>query len=95
MKGGKGAVYLFREESFLENAKAFDAGFEFFCFMVVGGGDNCRVTEFLGLELELELEKCMRDLILWVLCWVKNLDRRIGWDCGSVIRSRGRWGKCG
>ncbi|KAF3438082.1 hypothetical protein FNV43_RR20838 [Rhamnella rubrinervis] len=27
-----------------------------------------------------------------VLWWVKNLDKRIRWHCGSVIQSRGRWG---
>ncbi|KAM1029353.1 hypothetical protein ACFX13_042568 [Malus domestica] len=61
------------------------------------GGQPCwycySVSEVLG-GLESELEECMMDLVLWVLCWVK-LGLRIRWDCGLVIRSRGRWGKCG
>lgn len=62
--------------------------------VVVGGGSNyCSVIGILGLELE--ALKCMRDLVFWVLCWVRDLGLRIRWDCGLVIRSRGRWGKCG
>lgn len=49
----------------------------------------------LGLESELESKKCMRDLVWWNLCCVKDLGKRIRWDCSFVIRSRGRWGKCG
>ncbi|KAM1736470.1 hypothetical protein EV2_015228 [Malus domestica] len=47
----------------------------------------CSVSEVLG-GLQSELE-CMRDLVLWVLCWVK-LGLRIRWDCGLVIRIKGR-----
>lgn len=77
--------------SILENVKALCVG----CFMVVVGGlPNCFCSAREVLELELEFEECMRDLVVWVLCWVK-LGLRIRWDCGLVIRSRGRWGKCG
>ncbi|KAM2144594.1 hypothetical protein ACFX1R_048261 [Malus domestica] len=59
--------------------------------MVVVGGLPCwyccSVSKVLG-GLQSELEECMRDLVLWVLCWVK-LGLRIRWDCGLVIRSRG------
>ncbi|TQD68962.1 hypothetical protein C1H46_045505 [Malus baccata] len=64
--------------------------------MVVVGGLPywyCSVSEVLG-GLQSELEECMKDLVLWVLCWVK-LGLKVRWDCGLVIRSRGRWGKCG
>ena len=40
-----------------------------------------------------EEEECMRDLIR-VLCFSKN-SNRVTRDSGFVIRSRGRWGKCG
>nr|DAD37629.1 TPA_asm: hypothetical protein HUJ06_008270 [Nelumbo nucifera] len=40
-----------------------------------------------------EEEECMRDLV-WFLCFIKN-SKRVRRDCGLVIRSRGRWGKCG
>ncbi|CAK7346685.1 unnamed protein product [Dovyalis caffra] len=39
-------------------------------------------------------EECMKGLLLNV-CSVKDSKRRIRWDSGLVIRSRGRWGKCG
>ena len=39
-----------------------------------------------------KLEECMKGL---VLNSVKDSRRRIRWDSGLVIRSRGRWGKCG
>lgn len=40
---------------------------------------------------------CMRDLGsgLFQCFFVKDYKRRTRWDCGLVIRSRGRWGKCG
>ncbi|KAL5720365.1 hypothetical protein ACHQM5_004640 [Ranunculus cassubicifolius] len=38
-------------------------------------------------------EKCMRELIQ-ILCIVKKSERILR-DWGLVIRSRGRWGKCG
>lgn len=39
---------------------------------------------------------CMRDRLDRLPClrYPENW-RRPGWDCGLVIRSRGRWGKCG
>lgn len=62
----------------------------------MGGGGACG-SEGLKLRLGLELEECMRDLVWWSLCWVNDLGRRriIRWDSSFVIRSRGRWGKCG
>ncbi|KAM2907713.1 hypothetical protein COP2_047315 [Malus domestica] len=49
--------------------------------MVVVGGLPCwyccSVSKVLG-GLQSELEECMRDLVLWVLCWVK-LGLRISW----------------
>lgn len=65
--------------------------------VVVGGWSSyyCSVIGILGLELELEVLKCMRDLVFWVPCWVRDLGLRISWDSGLLIRSRGRWGKCG
>lgn len=59
------------------------------------GGVSLREVSESELELESESKKCMRDLAWWNLCCVKDLGRRIRWDCSFVIRSRGRWGKCG
>jgi hypothetical protein len=59
--------------------------------VIVGGS----VLEVSGLKLQLDLEECMRVLVCCVLCLVKDLGRRIRWDCSFVIRSWGRWGKCG
>lgn len=65
--------------------------------MVAGGvGCSVLVIEFLVQVLRFQVVKCMRDLI-WVilLCSVEDSGRSIRRDCGFVIRSRGRWGKCG
>ncbi|RXH67702.1 hypothetical protein DVH24_027849 [Malus domestica] len=52
--------------------------------MVVVGGLPywyCSVSEVLG-GLQSELEECMKDLVLWVLCWVK-LGLTVRWDWGG------------
>jgi hypothetical protein len=53
-------------------------------------GGNLELGIGGGRKLE---EECMKGLVLNA-CSVKD-SRRIRWDSGLVIRSRGRWGKCG
>ncbi|KAK9162647.1 hypothetical protein Syun_003549 [Stephania yunnanensis] len=61
--------------------------------MIFVGESETRVRGGDYWEAKLEDEGCMRDLVRF-LCFVKNLGR-LRRDCGLVIRSRGRWGKCG
>lgn len=44
-----------------------------------------------------EVERCMRELVVvWILCAaVRDSRGGVRWDFVLVIRSRGRWGKCG
>lgn len=75
----------------VKNESFLVTGLVLYCFMIVGCGGGLFLC---GLVLELEERYCMRDLI-WILCFLKDLGKRISSDCGLVIRSRGRWGKCG
>ncbi|KAK9128465.1 hypothetical protein Syun_017262 [Stephania yunnanensis] len=61
--------------------------------MIFVGESETRVPGGDYWEAKLEDKGCMRDLVRF-LCFVKNLGR-LRRDCGLVIRSRGRWGKCG
>ncbi|KAK9111458.1 hypothetical protein Scep_018977 [Stephania cephalantha] len=61
--------------------------------MIFVGESETRVPGGDYWEAKLEDEGCMRDLVRF-LCFVKNLGR-LRRDCGLVIRSGGRWGKCG
>lgn len=54
--------------------------------MIAGGGGCCVVV------LEGGEEECMKVVV--VDCVVEN-SKRVRRDCSFVIRSRGRWGKCG
>lgn len=61
-------------------------------------GGGCVVNQSMiycvwGILLK-EDRSCMRDLVVQFVCVVKNSER-LRRDCGLVIRSRGRWGKCG
>lgn len=63
-------------------------------FLIVVGGGGCWLVVRVVVLLRIGEGRCMWDFI-WILCLVKDLGKRIRWDCGLVIRSRGRWGKCG
>lgn len=63
--------------------------------MVLIGFGSEKEEKVYGVDLGVEEGKCMKELAGFVQEFILNNSKRTRWDLSFLIRSRGRWGKCG
>lgn len=63
--------------------------------MVLIGFGGKKEEEIYDVVLGVEEERCMKELAGVVEGFILNNSKRTRWDLSFLIRTRGRWGKCG